>query len=370
MKCCIHIIAVILALPAIGFSEVYVELDPIPLLLLKTVEAEKLSQLTSDTSTDFYQSYQTVLAVADAALNDQPKPLKDIIYGGLVSNDPDRINSVMHLQDMVKIYNLTWAYFVSKNHKYSTKAIAFVEAWAKKYKASGHKVNDNKILTSMIAYQLLQDQMATAQKSTIKQWIKSIGDVHKRKWKDRGGNKPAKSLKLIYFSAYLDNNQQHMAWVQEKIQVLWDRTLFKDGQTQDLKRRDAVHYHMGSVIELLQIAHIGRLAGKDHYHQKAQNGGSIAKAIEHVLPFIKEEEIHPEWVNSISAIDQRRWAAGDPYYKPGKPWDPWEAYDSLLLASIFDHTLYTLAEKLQHNKKKPLPWLAVMAKASMSVKQP
>jgi len=52
-------------------------------------------------------------------------------------------------------------------------------------------------------------------------------------------------------------------------------------------------------------------------------------------------------VNSKVKLDHQRWQAGDPYYKPGKPWDPWEAYESLLLASTFDKCFVPLGRKNQ-----------------------
>ena len=159
-----------------------------------------------------------------------------------VSNHPDRLNSVKHLQDMNKIYALTWAYFVSRDRIYSTKTIEFVEAWAKTCEATGEDVNDNKLFTCMVAYHMLEKQMSQSQRSTIGKWIKTIGDVQKTGWRRKKhwrGNHAAKRLKLIYFAAYLDNDQARIDWVQPKIQEIWNSTLFKNGETYDFKRREA-----------------------------------------------------------------------------------------------------------------------------------
>lgn len=360
----ITIIALILLLPLTGFSQEYVEFDAPPLFLLKADEAAKLRDIVAAAPYD--KAYKTLIANADAILGDKPKPLKEIVYEGRVSNHPDRLNTVKHLQDMNKIYTLTWANFVSGDRIYSAKAIEFVEAWAKKCKPSGNDVNDNKLLTCMAAYQMLGKEMTKAQKKEIGKWVKSIGDAQQKGWSDNTrGNHAGKRLKLIYFAAYLEDDKDRIKWAQPKIQKIWNSTLFANGETYDFQRRDAVHYHFSTVSAFLQIAHIGRLAGKDHYNQKADNGGSIAKAIEFALPYIKGEKIHPEWVNTKSKLDKERWAeAGDPYYKPGKPWDPWEGYKSLMLASVFDESLGHWAEKLRQDKNKPLPWFAVLARAS------
>lgn len=116
----ITIIALILLLPLKGFSQEYVEYDPPPLLLLKAVEAARLSDIVAAGA--FAESYKSLMSDADALLGDRPNPLKDIIYEGRVSNHPDRLNSVKHLRDMTKIYTLTWACFASGKSKYGTKA--------------------------------------------------------------------------------------------------------------------------------------------------------------------------------------------------------------------------------------------------------
>lgn len=355
--------ALILLLPFNAFAEIYVEFSSAPLLLLTSVELEKLPGISATKA--FEETYQSLIEDADAVLADKPIPLKEIIYEGHVSNHPDRLNSVKHLRDMIKISNLAWAYCVSGNPVYSAKAIAFIEAWAKTYKASGNNVNDNKMLSCMIAYYLLQKEMTQSQQLLVRTWIKTIGDAQRKKWTDRGGNRPAKQLKLIYLAAYLDNDQPTMDWVEGKIQYVWNATLFEDGQTHDFKKRDALHYHMSSIKEFLEIAQIGRLSGKDHYNQEADNGGSIAKAIAFAMPYIKGEKNHPEWVHSTVKLDHQRAESGDPYYKPGKPWDPWGAYRALLLAVAFDDALLPLAEELRRDKKEALPWLAVLAKASL-----
>jgi len=349
-----------------GSSQEYVEFDAPPLFLLKADEAAKLRDIVAVAPYD--KAYKTLIANADAALGDKPNPLKEIIYGGHVSNHPDRLNTVRHLRDMTKIYTLTWANFVSGDSKYSAKAIEFIEAWAKKCKPSRNVINANKLLTCMFAYHMLRAEMTKAQKKKIGKWVKSIGDAQQKGWSDnKRGNHAGKRLKLIYFAAYLENDKDRIKWAQPKIQKIWNSTLFASGETYDFQRRDALSYHFSTVRAFLQIAHIGRLTGKDHYNQEADNGGSIAKSIDFALPFIKGEKIHPEWVNTIVKLDKERWAeAGDPYYKPGKPWDPWEGYKSLMLASVFDKSLHRLAEKLRQDKNKPLPWYAVLARASLA----
>lgn len=346
-----------------GSADKYAEFDAPPLILLKPDQAGRLRDLVAAAPCDM--AYRSLKADADAALDDAPNPLEKIIYEGRVSNHPDRLKTVSHLRDMLKIYALTWTWFVSGESAYGEKAIQFLEAWAKRCRPSGNDVNDNKLLTCMVAFHMLRREMTEKQEQTILEWIRRIGDVEHKKWKDKKrGNHAGKRLKLIYFAATLDDDRERIRWVQPKIRRVWSSTLYGNGETHDLKKRDALSYHFSSVRAFLQVAHIGRMLGKDHYAQEADNGGSIAKSIGFALPFIRGEKIHPEWVKTRVKLDKERWEAGDPYYRPGKPWDPWEAYKSLMLAAPFDPSLHPLAEKLRREKNKPLPWYAVLSKAS------
>ena len=42
-------------------------------------------------------------------------------------------------------------------------------------------------------------------------------------------------------------------------------------------------------------------------------------------------------------------------------------YDALLSGATFDDTLFTLAENLRELEKEPLPWLAVMSRATLDI---
>jgi hypothetical protein len=339
----------------------YKEFDPPPLFILRSEEVAHLRELVAIPS--FNEPFEALKADADAVLDDRPDPLAQIIYEGHVSNHPDRLHSVKHLQDMDKLYALTWVYVVSGDGVYSTKAIEFVEAWANTYRTEGNDVNDNKLLICMDTYRWLKKQMSPSQRERIRKWIQTIGEAQKKKWDDeRRGNHAAKRLKIMYFSACLDNDRDRIEWVQPKIQIVWNSTLHENGETYDFRRRDALSLHFSSVTAFLQIAHIGRLTAKDHYHLEADSGGSIARTLEFALPYIKGEKIHPEWVNTQTKLDKDRWAeAGDPYYKPGKPWESWEAYESLLLASAFDKSMGVSVERLRRAKKQPMPRLGVLA---------
>ncbi|MEQ9296947.1 MAG: hypothetical protein RIF33_00215 [Cyclobacteriaceae bacterium] len=77
-----------------------------------------------------------------------------------------------------------------------------------------------------------------------------------------------------------------------------------------------------------------------------------------MFPYIRQEKIHPEWVNSKIDLDRRRYEAGDDYYKPGNPWDIRQGYSTLILASPFDSACRQLSPLLEQEEGlEDLRWL-------------
>ena len=345
-------------------AEEYVEFDPPLLLLLKPEEAKKLPLLVE--SPPYDETFKAMQAAADSFLTHTPKPIKVIRYQGLVSNHPKRIKSVKHLQDIIKIHKLTWVYFVSQDKKYAAKAVEFINAWANVYKASGNDVNDNKLEKCWVGFHMLRDFFSEAEQKKVADWIKSIGKALEKGIKHyRAGNMELKRAKNVLFAYYIADDKAGMKSIEPRIRKLWNISLKGDGKTSDLLARDAMHYHYSTLRSMIAIAQIGRIIGKDYYNLKADNGGSIAKSIEFSMPYIRGEKVYPEWVNTTARLDKYRWyKAKDPYYKPGKPWDPWEAYEPLLLGAAFNDTLFKIAQKIRKDANEPPQWLEVLSRAT------
>lgn len=329
-------------------NERFVEFDSPPVILLS-----RQQQATLRRDPGLERAAAPIIRLADEALGRAATPLKKIIYGGRVSNDPDRIRSARHLRDMTLLDALAWAHVVTGKPKYAKGARRYLMAWIRACRPVGHMVNDNKLTPCFLAFHLVGEGLPRKERQEVIDWAEEMGDRHIRAWKDRGagGNKAAKRIKMVLLSAVAADRKDWLEWADRKTNLLLQASLRPDGRSLDLERRDAMHYHVSCLSAMLQGAHAGRLSGIDTFGRATPEGASIRKSINFMLPYARGDKVHKEWVNSRSPIDKKRWEAGDPYYRPGKPWDPLEAYKTLVLASSFDPSYKKLLASLRPKGK-------------------
>ena len=224
-------------------------------------------------------------------------------------------------------------------------------------------MNENKLDSCFLAYYVLKDVMKETEKGEVSRWLEKIGSLHKRRWQDNAsGNRAAKRIKLVSLASVVLERPDWQEWAKEKMILLIEKSLRADGTSHDLMKRDSMHYHNNCLEVMLEVSLIGRLAGINFYSVTTEEGASIKQSVHYILPYIKGEKIHKEWIHSKAVIDRKRWEAGDPYYRPGKPWDASEAYDTLLLASVFDSSIAQITESLNGKIKGNNSWLEVLSR--------
>ena len=339
----------------------FVEFNPPKMIWLTTDERQNLSN-SNDAET--LEEFTVIQQEADSVLQTSPNPVDSIFYEGHVSNHPDRIRTVKHLYDMFSLRALTWSYVMTKEEIYVDKAKEFLLAWVNTYKPTGNDVNENKLDICFFAYDVFGSHFSPAEKEKIKEWIEDIAYKQKALWNTEKGssNRHAKRLKLILLGSFILNNNELKRFVIDKADELLNTALYPDGTTRDLERRDAMHYNVGLLKNTLELAHAMRLIGVNLYTRETEQGATLKKCVDYVLPYAKGEKIYKEWVNTKIELDRKRWEAGDPFYKPGKPWDPAEAVPLLTLAKSFDPSLAGLEQSLSEKTAgKTKNWLSIIA---------
>ncbi len=331
----------------------YVEFD-MPFTVWLTEDERELLAQYRDTITEA-PAYQSIYQQAVHALDKEPSPIETIYYEGHVSNHPDRVRSALHLQDMKDIRALTWVYLITHEKRFAEKAIEFISAWAGVYKPKGNDVNENKLNFCFYAYDSLKHLMNADQKENIKEWLHDIGQSLLDKWPgDGASNRHMKRLKVILLASLSLNNPQWKQFVIDKTKPVLEASLLPDGTTRDLHHRDSMHYNISSLSNLFKLAYFLRIHDINLYTYQTANGASLKKCIEFIVPYIQGEKVYKEWVNSKVELDRKRWESGDPYYRPGKPWNPAEAYDMLVIASVF-HPEYIQLAQLAREHDETLP---------------
>lgn len=81
------------------------------------------------------------------------------------------------------------------------------------------------------------------------------------------------------------------------------------------------------------------------YDYKAENGASIKKSVEYVIPYATGEKQRKEWINTKVELDKKRAAAGIEKYQPGKLFDPKQAWEMFQWACYYNPEWYSIFEK-------------------------
>jgi len=342
-------------------SDRFVEFD-LPANIILTSEEQAILKKHKKKS-DVAYAIRQLQKLAEEALFRVPNPVETITYEGYVSNHPKRIRSVAHLQDMLSLRALTWAYKITGDRKYAVKGRAFLRAWSRTYIPTGNDVNENKLNICFYAFSVFENSFTTSERTEIAKWLETIGSLHIKLWHDKAyGNRAAKRVKLVLLASSVLRRTDWQQWAKEKMLFLIKESLNPDGTSKDLHARDAMHYHMSCVKAMLEISLIGRVLGMDFYSLETIRGASIRRSVNYMRPYIQGEKIHKEWINTRAALDRKRWEAGDPYYRPGKPWNPTEAYEMLLMASVFDSSLIPMIESMRSKVKQKDLLLEVIVK--------
>lgn len=105
--------------------------------------------------------------LANKAISRVPNPVETIAFEGYVSNHPQRIRSVDHLQDMLALRTLTWAYIITGGQQYATKGRTFLRAWARTYIPTGNDVNENKLNICFYTFHVFGYSFTTSERVEI-----------------------------------------------------------------------------------------------------------------------------------------------------------------------------------------------------------
>lgn len=296
-------------------------------------------------------------------------PIAAIRYEGHVSNHPDRVASVRHLRDVEAVYALHWAAVMSGEERFARAAGRIVLAWARVYVPTGNDVNEGKLRNLVIAAARGGPACGTwtdSERAEVDAWLEKLAAALRAVWReDAVGNRAANRLTTLVTIANARGDAELRRFVAERGAGLVSRTLYADGRSHDLELRDAMHYHRSAVSQLARLAvAIGGEEGRAMYFGTVAEGPSIAKSVAYMLPFVRGEKVHPEWVNSKVDLDRKRWEAGDPYYRPGKPWDPTSAAEALTYAACFEPEMAGLAQETRAKKGEGLTWDVLVVEAA------
>jgi hypothetical protein len=333
-------------------------------------ELGKLKELIR-TDPEVQKQWKGLMETANTALNAVPNPADTILTEGLLVGDPRKTKTIETLNDMPKVYAFSYAYKITGEEKFLSKAVLFLSAWANKNKPQGNPINDTNLDQIIFAYDLLKEDLTPDANKAVRLWLKEVGDQEIKSYKKaaKGNGKThfnnwnSHRIKTVAEVAWAINDKRLQDWALAAFKRQISQNLLPDGSSIDFHERDALHYHIYDVNPLLLAATIIARAGnfgENPYLYRSKEGSSLKKSIDWLIPFFTGEKTHAEWVNSTSAFDKKRAANGEKGYIAGTLFKPLEARSSIALASYFEPQLLTVFQAEGQTKENYPTWQFVL----------
>jgi len=327
------------------------------LVSLSSAELKVLKRNIDDDG-DAKLLYQSFKKSADDFLVQVPNPVDTIRTEGLLRGNPKKERTSIALRDMNKMYTLALQYKITNDKKYLEKAKEFLIAWAKINQPNGDPIDDTNLDKAIEAYDLIKTDIVAADKNLISDWLSktALAEINSKRMNRNQGtginNWNAHRLKIVGEIGYALNNNDFISWTIDRFKRHIEVNLNEDGTSLDFKERDAMHYHIYDLEPMLRLALLIRRAGGENFYiYQAPKGSSIKKSVDWLIPYIKGEKQHEEYVNTTVKFDRDRAKNNEPGFAPGTMFKPTLALSVLRLSVYFDSTQRDLLKTLNGNRK-------------------
>lgn len=316
------------------------------LVVLDSAEIVRLKKLISE-SHDAGALYDSIARQAAVAMNQQPRPLRQIHYEGLLDTDPKRINTVQSFDDINNTAALIYAGYGSDSPKYGEKIRDIVYSWAKTYRPDGNTINENKFIVFFWGYYLYKELFPADEQQVVESWINEIAQRQMNRESTPNNNWEAKRLKIIGLAGIILKNDEYVKHSAEGFRKYISTAYFSDGTSNDLRTRDALHYHVSGMVPCIAaFINLSRYSNLfDLFGWESESGSSIRKSVEYTLPYATGKQQRQEWVNTKVELDKKRAEAGIEKYRPGKLFDPRNAWEMFQWASYYNQDWYQVFEQ-------------------------
>jgi len=310
-------------------------------VILNQTETHRLQELIA-TNQFVSQLYDSISHLAIEYLDDDPRPLKELFYEGMLDTNPQRIDTEQSLKDLDKINTLIYACYGTSGHAFALKAKEYVLAWAAHYLPTGNTINENKFVPLFWAYYLFQDHFSETESERVKTWMEAIAHKQMSRKRTPNNNWEAKRLKIIGTIGCILKHDSLKNYSINGFKTYIQTAYYADGTSNDLKKRDALQYHNSGLKPTLStfINCSTFDAAFELFDYVSPSGSSIRKSVAYSLPYATGEKTREEWRNTQVELDKRRAAAGIAKYQPGKLFDPKDALPLFAWAGYFEPDWY------------------------------
>lgn len=230
-------------------------------------------------------------------------------------------------------------------------------------------MNENKFFPLLVAYEALRESFEPAERREVDAWVEGLGKLHARAVAESQHftNRYGKSIRLLGITGRILDRPEWIEQARKGVKRFVRESLYDDGTSADLQRRDTLTYHGSALKEPLDLAMMLGEDGRDLYDWTSPRGGSLKKSVEYVVPYALGEREHEEWVNSKVDLDHRRAEAGLEKYRPGRLYEPRQALELMEKASFFDPELMRVVDHLTEGEADRFPtWQTLVNAAALA----
>lgn len=320
------------------------------IVILNSSEIQNLRSLLTKNE-DLKKMRDSILTEANFALACVEKPLEIMHYEGLLNTDPKRINTVESFTNIESVITLIYASYLSENTLFDAKAKSIILSWTKTYKPTGNPINENKFNAFYWGYYLFKSQFSKNEQKLVENWMLEIAKKEMNRDYTPNNNWNAKRFKITGIIGSILNNEEIKNFAIEGFKTYIETAYFPDGTSNDLKSRDALHYHVSGITPCLSaFINLSKFDEKfDLYAFVSPSGSSIQKSVEYVVPYATGIKQRKEWTNTTVQLDKDRAAAGLAEYQPGILFDPKEAFSMFEWACYYNRDWFGIFQHKNEN---------------------
>jgi hypothetical protein len=284
-----------------------------------------------------------VFTTAEQAMDEPPSPVAVLQIQDLIPTDPRVRASAGFYRDGARVESLGYAYAATGQPRFSERAARYLEAWAQVNQPDGRPINETEISRFARGFSLVRETLSPSARALIERWLARMATAEINTFgREYGqdsdivkiGNHHSHRLKVVGMIGYALDDKRFIQYSENGYRKQIGDNLRPDGSSVDFHHRDALHYHVYNVLPLLELAIAADKHGVALHAYRASSGASLERSIAFLLPYVREEKVHREFVRSPVPLDHQRAAAGIPGFQG--PWDPRRGAVLLEMAGYFN----------------------------------